>query len=90
METIDIEKKYELQPFVEVVPYSKIKEKDVLILRCEKGKENEAISKINNTLRILIEEKDLRILALTPDFNLDDLSMAVQITSQWEVKEEDE
>ena len=67
MKEIDFNKEYNLEPMVEVMPYSKIKEKDVIILRCEKGEENQAISKINSALRVLINEKDLRILAVTPD-----------------------
>ena len=48
MKEIDFNKEYNLEPMVEVMPYSKIKEKDVIILRCEKGEENQAISKISD------------------------------------------
>lgn len=84
MKEIDLDKDYELQPLIEVMPYSKIKEKDVIILRCEKGQENLAISNMNSVLKVLIQEKDLRILAVTPDFNMENLSIAVQTASNWE------
>jgi hypothetical protein len=81
---IDNTKDYNLEPLIEVLPYSKIKERDVIILRCNKGEENEEIAKMNTTLKTLIQEKDLRILAVTPDFNLEDLSLAIQVVSNWE------
>jgi hypothetical protein len=84
MKEIDLSKKYTLEPMIEVMPYSKIKERDVIVLRCEKGEENAAISKINSALRVLIDEKDLRILALTPDYDTESLSIAVQTASNWE------
>jgi hypothetical protein len=84
MKEIDLSKKYTLEPMIEVMPYSKIKERDVIVLRCEKGEENAAISKINSALRVLIDEKDLRILALTPDYDTESLSIAVQTANNWE------
>ena len=84
MKEIDFNKEYNLEPMVEVMSYSKIKEKDVIILRCEKGEENQAISKINSALRVLINEKDLRILAVTPDFDTEKLFFAIEMTKTWE------
>ena len=84
MKEIDFNKEYNLEPMVEVMSYSKIKEKDVIILRCEKGEENQAISKINSALRVLINEKDLRILAVTPDFDTVKLFFSIEMTKNWE------
>ena len=84
MKEIDFNKEYNLEPMVEVMPYSKIQEKDVIILRCEKGEENQAISKMNSALRVLIDEKDLRILAVTPDFDTEKLFFAIEMAKNWE------
>jgi hypothetical protein len=84
MKEIDFNKEYSLEPMIEVMPYSKIQEKDVIILRCEKGEENQAISKINSALRVLIDQKDLRILAVTPDFDTDRLFLAIEAAKNWE------
>jgi hypothetical protein len=84
MKDIDFNKEYSLEPMIEVMPYSKIQEKDVIILRCEKGEENQAISKINSALRVLIDQKDLRILAVTPDFDTDKLFLAIETAKNWE------
>ncbi len=84
MKELDFNKEYSLEPMIEVMPYSKIKEKDVVILRCEKGEENQAISKINSALRVLIDQKDLRILAVTPDFDTDRLFLAIEAAKNWE------
>jgi hypothetical protein len=84
MKEIDFNKEYSLEPMIEVMPYSKIQEKDVIILRCEKGEENQAISKINSALRVLIDQKDLRILAVTPDFDTDKLFLAIEAAKNWE------
>jgi hypothetical protein len=84
MKDIDFNKEYSLEPMIEVMPYSKIQEKDVIILRCEKGEENQAISKINSALRVLIDQKDLRILAVTPDFDTDKLFLAIEAAKNWE------
>lgn len=84
MKEIDFNKEYSLEPMIEVMPYSKIQEKDVIILRCEKGEENQAISKINSALRVLIDKKDLRILAVTPDFDTDKLFLAIEAAKNWE------
>ena len=84
MEKEILNKQYELQPLVEIIPYSKIQEKDVIILRCEKGQENQAISKINFTLRSLINEKNLRILDVTPHFDKEKLFFAIEMTKAWE------
>lgn len=84
MKEIDFNKEYSLEPMIEVMPYSSIQEKDVIILRCEKGEENQAISKINSALRVLIDQKDLRILAVTPDFDTDKLFLAIEAAKNWE------
>ena len=84
MKEIDFNKEYSLEPMIEVMPYSRIQEKDVIILRCEKGEENQAISKINSALRVLIDQKDLRILAVTPDFDTDRLFLAIESAKNWE------
>ena len=84
MNNINLDKEYSLAPMVEIVPYSKINEKDVIVLRCEKGEENKAISKIHSALRVLIDEKDLRILAVTPDFDTDKLFFAIEAAKNWE------
>ena len=84
MKEIDFNKEYSLEPMIEVMPYSRIQEKDVIILRCEKGEENQAISKINSALRVLIDKKDLRILAVTPDFDTDRLFLAIEAAKNWE------
>ena len=84
MKEIDFNKEYSLEPMIEVMPYSRIQEKDVIILRCEKGEENQAISKINSALRVLIDQKDLRILAVTPDFDTDRLFLAIEAAKNWE------
>jgi hypothetical protein len=84
MKEVDFNKEYSLEPMIEVMPYSKIQEKDVIILRCEKGEENQAISKINSALRVLIDQKDLRILAVTPDFDTDRLFLAIEAAKNWE------
>jgi len=64
---------YMLEPLVEIMKYSQVNDGDVLILRCENGKENEEILKMHTKLRSLIHEKNLRILALTPDFDTERL-----------------
>ena len=84
MTEIDYNKEYSLEPMIEVMPYSRIQEKDVIILRCEKGEENQAISKIHSALRVLIDQKDLRILAVTPDFDTDRLFLAIESAKNWE------
>lgn len=68
----------DFEPLVEVLKYSEVKNGDVIILRCEKGSEREEILKMHSTLRVLIEEKDLRILAVNPDQKMDDLYLHIQ------------
>lgn len=76
-------KKCKLHPLVEVIPYSKLNEKDIIIIRCKKGQENEALKAINSELISLIKEKDLRILALTPDFPVENLSIVIKNVSEF-------
>lgn len=75
MKTFKYQEEVDENPLVEIIPYSKIKEKDILILRCEKGKENESILKMRSALKQLMIEKDLRILAVTPDLDMRNLSI---------------
>jgi hypothetical protein len=69
---------YEFEPLVEVLKYSQLKNKDVVILRCEEGKENEEIIKMHSKLKTLLIEKDLRILAVNPDFDMSSLRIAIE------------
>jgi hypothetical protein len=71
------EKNNEFEPMVEVLKYSKINNGDILILRCEAGKENEEISKMHSKLKALIIEKDLRILAINPEFSMQEIYLAI-------------
>ena len=76
---VDDEKQYSLEPLVEVLSYSKIKYGDVLILRCKNGKENAEISKLHPKLKMLLSEKNLKILALNKEDRIEDLSLVVQL-----------
>jgi hypothetical protein len=84
MENINFDKDYELKPMVEIIPYAEIKQGDVVILRCEKGQENAAISKIHSDLRALIDQKDLKILAVTPDFDAKKISIGIELAKNWD------
>jgi hypothetical protein len=84
MKNMDFNKEYGLEPMIEVIPFSRIKEKDVIVLRCEKGEENLAISKIHSELRALIDEKDLKILAVTPDFDAQKISIGIELAKNWD------
>lgn len=83
---------YDFEPLVEVLKYSEIKNGDVLILRCNPGEENEKISKMHSTLRSLIFEKDLRILAVKPEQDFDSIYMGIKAAQgfQENFTEEDE
>jgi hypothetical protein len=72
------EKQYKLEPVVEILKYSKIKKGDILVLRCEKGRENEEITKMHGKLKMLLVEKDLRILAVAPDDKIEELSVIIE------------
>ena len=76
-------KKQKLCPLVEVIPYSKINNRDVIIVRCEKGQENAALLNLHSSLITLIKEKDLRILAVTSDFSTKNLSLAIKNVSEF-------
>ena len=76
-------KKCKFRPLVEIIPYSKLNDRDIIILRCNKGQENEALKEINSELIYLIKEKDLRILAVTPDFPAENLSVAIKTASEF-------
>ena len=71
-------KEYELEPLVEILKYSQVNEGDVLILRCEPGKENEEISKMHSKLKSLLIEKNLRILAVNPDQKMESLFLTIE------------
>lgn len=75
---VDEEKQYSLEPLVEVLSYSKIKKGDILVLRCEKGRENEEIAKMHGKLKMLLVEKDLRILAVAPHDKIEELSVIIE------------
>jgi len=75
MKTFKYQEEVDEHPLVEIIPYSKIKEKDILILRCEKGMENQSILKMRSALKQLMIEKDLRILAVTPDLDMRNISI---------------
>jgi len=72
------------KPFVEVIRYSEINTGDVLVLRCERGKENESILKMRSALRKIMIEKDLKILAVTPELNMENLSIVIQSVAKYE------
>jgi hypothetical protein len=69
---------YDFEPLVEVLKFSEVKKGDVLLLRCEAGKENEEILKMHSALKSLILEKDLRILAVNPNQNMDSIFMSIK------------
>jgi hypothetical protein len=64
---------------VKVIDYNKVKKGDIVIIECEKGKENEFLAKTNEEFKSIIAEKDLRILAVTPDFDLSSLKHVVEV-----------
>jgi len=70
--------KCNFEPLVEMLKYSQINKGDVLILRCEKGQENEEIKKMNQALKALLIEKDLRILAVTPDLDMNSIFLSIE------------
>jgi hypothetical protein len=67
-----------IEPLVEIMKYSKVEKGDVLILRCERGKEYEEIKNMHSALKLLIQEKDLRILAMTPDQDMENLYLHIE------------
>jgi hypothetical protein len=76
------------EPLVEVIPYSRVKEKDILILRCKKGEEKDAILNMREELKAIIQQKDLRILAVSKDVNFSQLSIMVEATKEYKEKED--
>lgn len=68
-----------MRNLVKVIEYKKIRQGDIVIIECEKGKENEFLAKANEELKSIIAEKDLRILAVTPDFDLSSLKQVVEV-----------
>lgn len=77
--SLEKENEFKAVDLVKVIEYDKIKKGDIIIVECEKGKENEFLSKANNQLKSIINEKDLRILAITPDFDMFSLKHVVEI-----------
>jgi hypothetical protein len=75
---------YDFEPLVEILKFSEVKNGDVLILRCEPGKENEEISKMHSVLKSLIIEKDLRILAVNPNQDLDSIFLGIQAAQNFQ------
>jgi hypothetical protein len=83
-----IENKIKEEPLVEVIQYSRIKEKDVLILRCKKGEERNALLNMRSELKALIQQKDLRILAVNEDTDFSQLSMLINATKEYNEEEQ--
>jgi hypothetical protein len=75
---------YDFEPLVEVLKFSEVKKGDVLLLRCEAGKENEEILKMHSALKSLILEKDLRILAVNPNQNLDNIFTGIKAAKNFQ------
>jgi hypothetical protein len=69
----------EVKNLVKIIDYNNVKNGDIIIIECEKGKENEFLAKTNEEFKSLIAEKDLRILAVTPDFDLSSLKHVVDV-----------
>lgn len=76
------------EPLVEVIPYSRIKEKDILILRCKKGEEKDAILNMRKELKAIVQQMDLRILAVNDDINFSQLSIMVEATKEYKEEED--
>jgi hypothetical protein len=81
------ENNYTFEPLVEVLKYSEVKNGDVILLRCEAGTENEEIRKMHSSLRSLILEKDLRILAVNPNLEMNGLSLAIESAKNFKEQE---
>jgi hypothetical protein len=75
------------EPLVEVIHYSKIKEKDVILLRCKKGEEKKALIEMRSELKALIQQKDLRILAVNEDVDFSQLRLMVEATKEYNEEE---
>ena len=81
-----IEKKIKEEPLVEIIPYSRIGEKDILLLRCKRGDEKKALLEMRSELKFIIQQKDLRILAVNEDIDFSQLSILIQATKEYEEK----
>jgi hypothetical protein len=81
-----IEKKIKEEQLVEVIPYARINDKDILILRCKKGDERKALLEMRSELKFIIQQKDLRILAVNEDIDFSQLSILIQATKEYEEK----
>lgn len=76
------------EPLVEVIPYSRIKNKDILVLRCKKGEEKDAILNMRKELKAIVQQMDLRILAVNDDVNFSQLSIMVQAAKEYEEEQD--
>jgi|LauGreDrversion4_2_1035121.scaffolds.fasta_scaffold07042_11 hypothetical protein len=76
------------EPLVEVIPCSRVKEKDILILRCKKGEEKNALLDMRSELKALIQQKDLRILAVSNKVNFSQLSIMTQAAKEYNEEEQ--
>ena len=56
----------------------------MLILRCNPGEENKEISKMHSVLKSLIIEKDLRILAVNPNQNMDSIFLGMKAAQSFQ------
>jgi hypothetical protein len=78
MNTIDILKEYEVDKLVEVIPSSKLKEGDILIIRCDSSQSNQALKDAHSMLGSLMSEKKLKILAMPKNFDDRNLGIIVE------------
>lgn len=88
MKKSSLKEKLKEEPLVEVIPYSRIKEKDILILRCKKGEEKNTLINMRNELKALIQQKDLRILAVSESISFSELSIMTQATKEYNEEEQ--
>lgn len=83
-----MEEKYiKKEPLVKIIDVSSLNRGDVLLVECRKGMENEFLKKVNEELKPLILEKDLRVLAVSPEFDSLLLYKAVEFIKSYNEKE---
>lgn len=90
MKKKEVEKKTKEEPMVEVIPYSRIREKDVILLRCKKGEEKKSLLEMRSELKALIQQKDLRILAVSENVDFSHLSFMVQAAQEYQETSDNE
>lgn len=90
MKKKEVEKKLKEEPMVEVIPYSRIREKDVILLRCKKGEEKKSLLEMRSELKALIQQKDLRILAVSENVDFSHLSFMVQAAQEYQETSDNE